>query len=213
MAGSKKSERVTIRTVAKDAGVSVAAVSKVLRDAYGVSEGLRTKVLASMQALGYRPHTAARGMRGQTYTLGVLLPDLRNPFFADIVAGIDEALVRTQYQPLLGLGHASGTTEHALVDAMVDRQIDGMILIAPRIPTDELKRIAGYIPTAIIGLHVPDAQDSIPSTTTTCLAARWRFVTCTIWAIATSRSCRWIFRYTLLNAKPLPCGRRAIARR
>ena len=57
-----------------------------------------------MQALGYRPHTAARGMRGQTYTLGVLLPDLRNPFFADIVAGIDEALVRTQYQPLLGVG-------------------------------------------------------------------------------------------------------------
>ncbi len=40
---------------------------------------------------------------------------------------------------------------HALVDAMVDRQIDGMILIAPRIPTDELKRIAGYIPTSIIG--------------------------------------------------------------
>jgi LacI family transcriptional regulator len=159
MAGSRKSGRVTIRTVAKDAGVSVAAVSKVLRDAYGVSEGLRTKVLASMQALGYRPHTAARGMRGQTYTLGVLLPDLRNPFFADIVAGIDEALVRTQYQPLLGLGHASGTTEHALVDAMVDRQVDGMILIAPRIATDELKRIAGYIPTTIIGLHLPDAED------------------------------------------------------
>ena len=142
MAGSKKSGRVTIRTVATDAGVSVAAVSKVLRSAYGVSETLRTKVQASMQRLGYRPHTAARGMRGQTYTLGVLLPDLRNPFFADIVAGIDEALVRTQYQALLGVGQSAATTEHALVDAMIDRQVDGVILIAPRIPTEELIRIA-----------------------------------------------------------------------
>ena len=159
MAGSRKSGRVTIRTVATDAGVSVAAVSKVLRGAYGVSEALRTKVQASMQTLGYRPHTAARGMRGQTYTLGVLLPDLRNPFFADIVAGIDEALVRTQYQALLGVGQSAATTEHALVDAMIDRQVDGVILIAPRIPTEELIRIAGHIPAATIGLHLPDAPD------------------------------------------------------
>jgi LacI family transcriptional regulator len=62
----KKSERVTIRTVAEDAGVSTAAVSKVLRDAYGVSDALRTRVQASMEKLGYRPHAAARGMRGQT---------------------------------------------------------------------------------------------------------------------------------------------------
>src|SRR6476660_7940118 len=133
MAGSRKGERVTIRTVAKDAGVSVAAVSKVLRDAYGVSEALRSKVQASMQKLGYRPHAAARGMRGQTYTLGILLPDLRNPFFADIMAGINEALVRTQYQPLLGVGESAPTTEHAVIDAMVDRQMDGLILIAPRL--------------------------------------------------------------------------------
>ena len=53
----KKSDRVTIRTVAEDAGVSVAAVSKVLRDAYGVSDALRDKVQASMQKLGY-PRTA-----------------------------------------------------------------------------------------------------------------------------------------------------------
>jgi len=158
MAGRKKSARVTIRNVAEDAGVSVAAVSKVLRDAYGVSEGLRAKVRASMQKLGYRPHAAARGMRGQTYTLGVLLPDLRNPFFADIMAGINEALVRTQYQPLLGVGQSAPATEHALVDAMVDRQMDGVILIAPRIATAELERIGAHLPTTTIGLHLPEVQ-------------------------------------------------------
>lgn len=133
----------------------MAAVSKVLRDAYGVSDALRTKVQASMERLGYRPHAAARGMRGQTYTLGVLLPDLRNPFFADIMAGINEALVRTQYQPLLGVGQSAPTTEHALVDAMIDRQMDGLILIAPRISTAGLERIADHIPMVTVGLHLP----------------------------------------------------------
>lgn len=157
MATNRKSGRVTIRDVAEDAGVSVAAVSKVLRDAYGVSDALRAKVRASMQVLRYRPHAAARGMRGQTYTLGVLLPDLRNPFFADIMTGVNEALVRTQYQALLGVGQSAETLEHALVDAMIDRQMDGLILVAPRMPTAELVAISERIPTALIGLHHPEA--------------------------------------------------------
>ena len=87
MAPKTGSGRVTIRTVADDAGVSTAAVSKVLRDAYGVSDALRARVRQSMEKLGYRPHAAARGMRGQTYTLGFIIPDLHNPLFADILAG------------------------------------------------------------------------------------------------------------------------------
>jgi LacI family transcriptional regulator len=149
---------VTIRTVAEDAGVSVSAVSKVLRDAYGVSDVLQAKVRASMAKLGYRPHAAARGMRGQTYTLGVLFPDLRNPFFADIMAGINDALERTQYQALLGVGQSATTLEHALVDAMVDRQMDGLILVAPRMEPAELETIATNIPTALIGLHLPEEK-------------------------------------------------------
>ena len=54
-------------------GVSVAAVSKVLRNAYGVSDALRQNVMTSIVRLGYRPSVSARGMRGQTYTIGVLL--------------------------------------------------------------------------------------------------------------------------------------------
>lgn len=146
---------MTIREVAEDAGVSVAAVSKVLRDAYGVSEALRARVRSSMQKLAYRPHAAARGMRGQTYTLGVLLPDLRNPFFADLMAGVNEALVRTQYQALLGVGQSAETLEHALVDAMIDRQMDGLILVAPRMPVADLEAIAERIPVVLIGVHEP----------------------------------------------------------
>ena len=107
MAPRAKTGRVTIKTVAEDAGVSVAAVSKVLRDAYGVSEALRAKVQASMEKLGYRPHAAARGMRGQTYTLGMILPDIHNPFFTDIVAGVNTALERTPVSGAVGIGQSS----------------------------------------------------------------------------------------------------------
>ena len=152
-----RSGRITIREVALDAGVSVAAVSKVLRDAYGVSDSLRAKVQASIARLGYRPHAAARGMRGQTYTIGVLLPDLHNPFFADIMAGVNDALERTQYQALLGLGNSETLTEHAVVEAMIDRQMDGVILIAPRLAKEEISRIAETLPVTLVGLHLQEA--------------------------------------------------------
>lgn len=153
MAPRTKSERVTIRTVAVDAGVSVAAVSKVLRDAYGVSDVLRAKVKASMEKLGYRPHAAARGMRGQTYTLGMLIPDLHNPFFSDIFAGINAALERTQYQPLLGVSGSAMASEAALIQAMEDRQMDGIILIGPRLARHDLDEVAARIPTVLIAYH------------------------------------------------------------
>lgn len=153
----KRGERATIKTVAEDAGVSAAAVSKVLREAYGVSEGLRAKVQASMLRLGYRPHAAARGMRGQTYTICILIHDFRNPFFPDILDGINAALVRTQYQAFLGMGQTTAATETALVDAIVDRQMDGLILVGPRMSGEEVMKVAVRIPTVVIGHHAPDA--------------------------------------------------------
>ena len=154
----EKTGRITIKDVAEDAGVSVAAVSKVLRDAYGVSEGLRAKVQASIGKLNYRPHAAARGMRGQTYTLGFLIPDLHNPFFADILAGVNTALERTQYQTLLGVSDSTMQIETALVDAMIDRQMDGLMVIGPRMSAEERTRMAERIPTVLIAYH-PQPND------------------------------------------------------
>jgi LacI family transcriptional regulator len=154
----RRANRVTIKTVAEDAGVSTAAVSKVLRNAYGVSEALRARVQASMSKLGYRPHAAARGMRGQTYTLGVLLPDLRNPFFGDIMAGVNAALERTQYQQLLGSGGSLPLQEQALVEAMIDRQMDGLILVAPRLSNEAINGFAERLPIVVIARHPRQAN-------------------------------------------------------
>jgi DNA-binding LacI/PurR family transcriptional regulator len=149
--------RVTIREVAKDAGVSVAAVSKVLRDAYGVSDALRANVRASMHKLDYRPLAAARGMRGQTYTIGIVLPDLRNPFFADIMDGVNTALERTQYRAMIGISHSSVETEMGIVESMIDRQMDGMLMIGSTEDRRNLDIIAKRKPLVAIGHHDPEA--------------------------------------------------------
>ncbi len=159
MAPRGKSGRVTIREVAGDAGVSVAAVSKVLRDAYGVSEHLRARVRASMEKLDYRPLAAARGMRGQTYALGFLIPDLHNPFFADIMAGVNAALERTQYQALLGVSESAEPNEKALIENMIDRQMDGIIVIGPRVPIVEIREFASRIPTVLLAYHPGDDEN------------------------------------------------------
>lgn len=151
-----RAKRVTIRTVAEDAGVSVAAVSKVLRNSYGVSERMREKVQASMNKLGYRPHMAARGLRGKTFTIGLLQNDLRNPYLPTIFDGIFKGLEGSGFQPLLGVGQSTEPLETALINAMIDRQMDGLIMVAPRLPGEKIEQFAREVPTCIIAHHHPD---------------------------------------------------------
>ena len=149
--------KVTIRHVASDAGVSVAAVSKVLRNAYGVSDGLREKVQQSIKKLNYRPSTAARGMRGHTFSVGMLLIEMQNPFLPSIVAGAKDALQEAGYKTLIGVGEANASIERSLVDSMIDLQMDGLILVAPRLTGRQLARYAAQRPMVVIGHHEADA--------------------------------------------------------
>ncbi len=133
--------------------MSRAAVSKVLRNAYGLSDAMRQKVEAAMSDLSYRPQTAARGLRGSTYTLGILFPDIRNPFYPDILDGIVQALEGTQYQSLLGVRLSAERSESGLIDTMMDRKLDGFIMIAPLLSHAHLSGVAKHVPTVIIGRH------------------------------------------------------------
>jgi LacI family transcriptional regulator len=154
--------RVTIADVAQHANVSTAAVSKVLRNAYGSSPAMRARVRQAIAELGYRPHAAARGMRGQTYTIGVLIPDLRNPFFPELIEGITEQISDTDYQILLGPGGSEADTQGRITDAMIDRRMDGVIMIAPMIPQRSLEATARTVPIVVIGRHGKSAMyDSV----------------------------------------------------
>ncbi|MDQ1034004.1 LacI family transcriptional regulator [Streptomyces sp. V3I8] len=160
--GSERKKRVTITDVARHAGVSTAAVSKVMRNAYGVSAAMREKVRAAMAELDYRPHAAARGMRGRTYTIGILLDNIRNTFFADILDGIRDELRDSEYTVLIGDAGFGAEAQGKTVQAMVDRQMDGLILIAPSTRRSEVLSTAQSTPTVVIGHHdTSELHDSV----------------------------------------------------
>lgn len=158
MADGDSESRVTIRTVAADAGVSVAAVSKVMRKAYGVSDALRLRVEASIEKLGYRPSVAARGMRGRTFTLGVLLVGIDNPFLPGIYQGIESISEAAGYKIMVGVGAARARTEAQLIEQMIDNRMDGLILVASQISGETLEHYARQIPIVVVGHHEPAAQ-------------------------------------------------------
>jgi len=149
--------RLTIKTVAADAGVSVAAVSKVMRNAYGVSDALRKKVLESIERLGYRPSVAARGMRGQTFTIGMLLVEIANPFLPQVIDGVNEILADANYQTLLGVGQSNSRLESSLLESMMAQKMDGLILVAPQLHGGQLAKFARQVPMVVIGHHEPTA--------------------------------------------------------
>ncbi|WP_329228604.1 LacI family transcriptional regulator [Streptomyces sp. NBC_01460] len=158
----RQNKRVTITDVARHAGVSTAAVSKVMRNAYGVSPAMQEKVRAAIAELGYRPHAAARGMRGRTYTIGVLLDNVRNAFFADILDGVQDELRDSEYTVLIGAAGFSPEEQARTIRSMVDRQMDGLILIAPGTSRHEVLATAADTPTVVLGHHDgSDIHDSV----------------------------------------------------
>jgi LacI family transcriptional regulator len=148
---SKK--RPSISDVALEAGVSKAAVSKVIRNAYGVSPAMRQRVETAIDQLAYRPRVAARAMRGASFTIGFEVPHLGNDFFTQVTEGAASTLSGSGYQLIVapGLGYLSGTS---VLDALVDRQVDGVIAVSSDVDAQWLEQLATHIPVVLLGRHV-----------------------------------------------------------
>lgn len=152
----------TIEDVARQAGVSRAAVSKVIRNAYGVSPAMRQRVTAAIDALNYRPRIAARAMRGRSFTLGIELPSIGNPFFATIVSGATEALAGSSYQLIIAPAFSDGEEGLRALEALADRQVDGIVSISPKVPTEWLEKMAERTPIVMLGRHdMSEAYDTV----------------------------------------------------
>ncbi|TCC36396.1 LacI family DNA-binding transcriptional regulator [Kribbella speibonae] len=150
---SGPARRATIQDVAQSAGVSVSAVSKVLREAYGVSPEMRVKVTAAIEKLGYRPHAGARGMRGRSFTVGVVLTEMSSPFQPEVVDGINDQLEPSPFQAIMTVGGADAEHQKRSIEALVDRQVDGLILIASFISQPWLEKLTSTIPTVVVARH------------------------------------------------------------
>jgi LacI family transcriptional regulator len=123
--------RVTIRDVANKAGVSPMTVSRVINDRPRVSDDTRRRVQGAIVELGYVPNRLARGLiRRSTHALGVIVPDVGNPFFTLVVRGAEEAAWRAGYHVILCNTQADLERERGYVEDMLAFQVDGLLVAA-----------------------------------------------------------------------------------
>jgi LacI family transcriptional regulator len=154
----------TMRHVAECAGVSVTTVSHVINHTRPVSEELREKVLAAMDELGYQPNRLARSLRrGETHTIGMIVPDNVNPFFAEIARGIEDAGSGEGYSVILC--NSDGNLEKELFyhNVLTAKQVDGILFVAVGASTEVIRSLQKRrMPLVVIDREVPDvAVDSV----------------------------------------------------
>jgi LacI family transcriptional regulator len=149
---------ITIEDIARQAGVSPSTVSRVLNGSKRVADDKRALVLAAIEQHQYRPNAMARGLaRGRSMMIGVLVQDLVSPFFAQMVLGVEQGLDPASYRPMLTTTH--WRSEHQgdevrSLQLLLERRVDGIIVLAGRIPDDELRAVAAQIPLVIVARRV-----------------------------------------------------------
>ena len=119
---------VTIKDIAEHTGVSYATVSRTLNHLSGVSPDTRDKVLAAAEELGYRPNIHARSLKtNRTNTIALLVPDISNPFFADIAFAVDEVAFSKGYTTLLCSSNWNVDIERKQLEQLYNQRVDGII--------------------------------------------------------------------------------------
>ncbi len=163
MATRKKSKRAVkssgrrsynIREVAQAAKVSVATVSRTLQMPDLVAPHTRTRVQEAIERLGYTPNAQARMLRtARTHVIVALVPDISNPFFAEVIRGIEQVAHQNGYSVLLGDTQNSRIREKAYADLLATKQADGLITLLPHVPRVAL---AGPLPIVNACEYVKD---------------------------------------------------------
>jgi DNA-binding LacI/PurR family transcriptional regulator len=144
------SRPATIRTVAERAGVSKSLVSLVLRDSPHVSPARREAVQQAMDELGYRPNAIARQLTTRrTQTIGVLLNDLRNPWFVDCLDGLTTVLNEHGYRCLLADARVDRQADQALLSGFLELRVDGLVLVGSMPSTPAITAAAAAVPTVV----------------------------------------------------------------
>lgn len=144
----------TIRTVAARAGVSKSLVSLVLRGSPNVRPHRREAVLKAMSELGFQPDPAARSLaERRTRTIGVVIDDLSNPWYVDLLSGLRAVLHARALRPL----YADGHTEPDAVNAMVGLRVEGLLVVGT--PNDsviaQVEQLDPDLPVVIVGTREP----------------------------------------------------------
>ncbi len=152
-----------MQDVAERAGVSRSLVSLVMRDSPKVSDEKRARVLAAAAELGYRPNVLARHLaEGSTRTIGVIINDLHNTFFAEAADGIEAEARANGYRLILASGSLSEDREIEAMEQFLELRTDGIILLGPWASTSLIEVRSHATPTVVVARTVrSDVVDSV----------------------------------------------------
>src|SRR4051794_9053117 len=152
---------VTIKDVARAAGVSASTVTRALTMPELVHPETRDRVRRTAVSLGYHPNRAARGLiTGRTGNIGLLVPDLGNPFFPSVIKGVQARAHEADYAVFLADTGEDAAAEAGLVWRL-SKQVDGIVLCSPRMPEEELRTLVADTPVVLVNRRI----SRVPSVT------------------------------------------------
>ncbi len=154
---------ITIYDVAREANVSMATVSRVVNGNPNVKPVTRKKVLEVIERLGYRPNAVARGLASKkTTTVGVIIPDISNIFFAELARGIEDIATMYKYNIILSNSDQNKDKELHLFNTMLGKQVDGIVFMSGNITPDHVAEFEKS-PVPIVLAGSIEESEKIPS--------------------------------------------------
>ena len=132
----------TIKDVAKLAGVHPSTVSRVINNDSRISEKTRNKIIRLINKLGYTPNAIARGLKTKkTHTIGMLIPDISNPFFADLARGVEDAANENGFNVFLCNSDEKLEKERTYLEILKEKRVDGLILCTAHIKDKSILKL------------------------------------------------------------------------
>lgn len=151
--------RISMNDVAKAANVSQSAVSRVLNGSGYVSEDKRERILAAIRDMGYRPNALARSLvKSKSHTIGLCVPYLNTPFISSLMEGVEEESEKYGYDVFMCHTKEDPEVEEKAISRMLDRQVDGMIIVPVLGDKHCIKDIINIVPTMVL-LRKPEGVD------------------------------------------------------
>ncbi|WEB49455.1 catabolite control protein A [Streptococcus anginosus] len=156
-------DTVTIYDVAREAGVSMATVSRVVNGNKNVKENTRKKVLEVIDRLDYRPNAVARGLASKkTTTVGVVIPNITSSYFATLAKGIDDIAEMYKYNIVLANSDEDDDKEVSVVNTLFSKQVDGIIFMGYHL-TEKIRSEFSRSRTPVVLAGTVDVEHQLPS--------------------------------------------------
>src|SRR5258708_6316438 len=157
---------MTIKDVARESGFNTSTVSRALNDGYGVNEQTREHVLAVAARLDYRPNRVARGLvTGRSHSFGLVVSDIRNPFFAEVARGAEDAARTGNCDLVLCNSDLNADKQMEYVRSLQEKRIDGILMNSVSVLSHQLQEQLASLRVPIVLLN---RSTSNPAFSTAC---------------------------------------------